>query len=56
MKGKKKKEKLNAYQYVVLLWSPETDMQILILFIGNSLRSPFSDMIIFFLFRLLIFF
>jgi hypothetical protein len=29
---------------VALLWSPVTDMRILILFIRNSLRSPFSNM------------
>ena len=51
-KEKKKIEKLNAYYYVALLWSPVTDIRILILFIRNTLRSPFSDMRIFFLFRL----
>ena len=43
MKGNKK-EKLNAYYYVALLWSPVTDMRILISLIRNSLWSPFSDM------------
>ena len=54
MKGNKenRKAKHDAYEYVALLWSPVTDMRILILFIRNSLRSPFSNMRNFFLFRL----